>query len=44
MTRHPDLGEQGVNIDREKYDQVRDAILVALSESGELTFTALTGR
>lgn len=31
MTKHPEPGKQGVNIDREKYDLIRDAILEFLA-------------
>lgn len=31
MTKHPESGKQGVNIDREKYDLIRDAILEFLA-------------
>jgi hypothetical protein len=42
-TLHP-AGKQGVHINREKYDAIREAILSALREHGELTFTALAAR
>lgn len=41
MTLHPQ-GKQGVNISRAKYDQIRAAILDALAQDGELTFTELS--
>ena len=41
-TRHPDPNKEGVNIDRKKYDTIRAAIVSALSESGEMTFSLLT--
>ena len=41
-TLHPDPNKKGVNIDRKKYDIIRAAIVSALSESGELTFSQLT--
>ncbi len=40
MTKHPQ-GLQGVNINKEKYDQVKEAIISALKEKKELTFTEL---
>lgn len=40
MTLHPD-GKQGVNIERAKYDAVRQAILDSLAERGEIPFAAL---
>ena len=41
MTLHP-AGKAGVNIDRGKYDTVREAILQSLHEHGTLTFGDLT--
>ena len=41
MTLHP-AGKQGVNIDKTKYDVIRDATLSQLEQAGELTFTGLT--
>ncbi len=41
MTLHP-AGKTGVNIDRHKYDAVREAILQSLRVSGTLTFNDLT--
>jgi hypothetical protein len=40
MTLHPE-GKQGTNIDKAKYDQVRAAILMVLSEREEMTFNDL---
>jgi hypothetical protein len=40
LTRHPQ-GKAGVNIERHKYEQVKDAIETALSANGELTFAEL---
>lgn len=37
MTLHPEPGKQGANIDRNKYDRVRNAILKTL-EGGETGF------
>ncbi|MDE2816425.1 MAG: hypothetical protein OXK81_06955 [Chloroflexota bacterium] len=41
MTLHP-AGKAGVNIDKQKYDTVRGAILQSLQEHGTLTFGDLT--
>ncbi len=41
QTRNPDKTKQGVNIDRVKYDQVKDAILSALRAGGAMTFGEL---
>ncbi|HSJ56014.1 MAG TPA: hypothetical protein VLC95_02475 [Anaerolineae bacterium] len=40
MTLHPE-GKQGVNIDRDKYEAVRNAIVDSLQENGEMTFRGL---
>lgn len=40
MTRHPQ-GKAGVNIEREKYDQVREAILASIAARGTLPFGQL---
>lgn len=40
MTLHPE-GKQGVNINRKKYDIVRQSILTHLRAHGEMTFTEL---
>ena len=40
LTQHP-AGKQGVNIDRAKYNAVKAAIIDALEEQGEATFTGL---
>ena len=40
QTLHPEEGKRGVNISREKYDQVRAAVLDALA-NGPLTLNAL---
>jgi hypothetical protein len=40
MTLHPE-GKQGSNIDKAKYDQMRAAILMVLSEREEMTFADL---
>ena len=41
MTLHPQ-GKSGVNIDREKYETMRHAILDSVQDDGEITFTELT--
>ena len=41
MTLHPQ-GKSGVNITRERYDAVRDAILCSLRDHGDMTFRGLT--
>ena len=41
MTLHPE-GKAGVNIAKEKYDIVREAILGSVRTHGEITFTDLT--
>ena len=41
MTLHP-AGKAGVNIDRQKYDVVREAILEAVRTNGTITFGDLT--
>ena len=41
MTLHP-AGKAGVNIDKRKYENVREAILQSLQERGALTFGDLT--
>lgn len=40
LTRHPE-GKQGVNISRQKYDRIKDAILRVLHERGEIAFKDL---
>lgn len=42
VTLHP-AGKQGVNIDRVKYEQVRQAILDSLAQRGEVPFGDLAG-
>ena len=39
-TLHPQ-GKQGVNIDQDKYDIIRRAMLASLAERGEIPFQAL---
>lgn len=43
MTQHPE-GKQGVNISRDKYDLVREAILEAFKDGSDLTFGGLSER
>jgi hypothetical protein len=40
-TLHP-AGKQGVNIDKEKYDQVKRAILASIEARGQIPFRELT--
>ena len=41
-TLHPDPSKQGVNIEKPKYDLVREAIVSSVRDHGEITFSALT--
>jgi hypothetical protein len=41
LTLHPE-GKNGVNVDKQKYPVVREAILESLRSAGEMTFKALT--
>lgn len=41
QTLNPDPRKAGSNISRVKYDQVRQAIISALQQAGELSFTEL---
>ena len=41
MTLHPQ-GKSGVNISKEKYDLMRQAILESVQAHGQITFTGLT--
>lgn len=41
MTLHPDPQKEGVNINRDKYEQIKSAILSTLKERGELSFKEL---
>ncbi len=41
LTLHPE-GKQGVNIQRAKYNMIRDAILKAIRSQGEVTLDGLT--
>lgn len=43
MTLHPEPTKQGVNIDRNKYQTIHDAIISTLERRGPLTYTKLTG-
>jgi hypothetical protein len=43
QTLHPDEGKVGVNIERHKYESVRDAILAAIAERGQVPFKKLAG-
>jgi hypothetical protein len=41
LTRHPETGKRGLNIDRKYYEAVRDAVLAVLRAKGEMTFEGL---
>ncbi len=41
MTLHPE-GKEGVNVDKEKYETVKQAILDAVGMAGELPFSDLS--
>ena len=41
LTLHPQ-GKKGVNIERAKYDVIREAIVAALAQASTLSFTQLT--
>ncbi len=41
LARHPDKTKQGVNISKEKYDTIREQIVAALRENGEIVFKEL---
>lgn len=41
LTLHPDPGKSGVNIDQEKYELFKSAILARLKLAGDQTFTDL---
>jgi hypothetical protein len=41
QTRNPDKNKQGVNIDRAKYETMKDAITSVLRAKGEMTFDDL---
>lgn len=38
LTLHPDPAKKGVNLDQEKYDQIKSAILESIREAGEIPF------
>ena len=42
MTLHPESDKVGVNIETQKYNQMKDTIISALEEKGELSFGELT--
>jgi len=42
LTLHPDPGKQGVNINRARYEVVREAITASIQEHGTITFKVLT--
>jgi hypothetical protein len=41
MTLHPEAGKAGVNIDRQKYEMMRDIIVDIIALSGEFDFRDL---
>ena len=41
LTLHPQ-GKAGVNISKQKYDQIRRAIIDSLGKHGEMTFSQLS--
>ncbi len=41
ITQHPEEGKQGVNIDRNKYELLRDEILTVIGTFGEISFSEL---
>jgi hypothetical protein len=42
QTLHPDPGKQGTNIDRDKYDQIKSAMLTVIKARGEMEFRELS--
>jgi hypothetical protein len=42
LTNHPQPGKSGVNIDKRKYDVIREAIVESTRAHGEITFKDLT--
>lgn len=42
MTLHPEEGKVGVNLNKGKYDQIKEAILQTAGVHGEITFQDLT--
>ena len=42
FAQHPDPGKHGVNISKEKYDQVHDVIVAALVQQDTMTLKELT--
>jgi hypothetical protein len=43
MTIHPENSKAGVNIDRVKYEAIREAIIESIRENGEIAFQELPG-
>jgi hypothetical protein len=41
LTLHPEEGKKGVNINRTKYEMIRQAILDAIRSQGTITFRGL---
>jgi len=42
LTLHPDLRKKGINIEKDKYNLIKNAILKKLSEKQEMRFMDLT--
>lgn len=42
QTLHPDPSKQGVRIEKDKYDTMRETILLNLKQLGAVTFTELS--
>ena len=42
LTQHPESGKSGVNISKQKYDLIREALLESVHAPGAITFTDLT--
>ena len=42
LTQHPEPGKSGVNINKQKYDVILEAILESIRTHGEITFADLT--
>jgi len=42
LTKHPQEGKSGVNIERRKYETIREAMLESIRGQGEITFKTLT--
>jgi hypothetical protein len=42
LTRHPQEGKSGVNVETRKYEAIREAILESIRARGEISFKDLT--